>query len=261
MTQRACGRWLLALLAVLGVAACRSEPDGVSLSTTTTVTYPATVPNPPTTTRTLLPATTTRTAPSTTTTAAGVVDRLGLPESVANGAFLRLRGRCPSSSPYLNLALELETPEGRPIVAGGVGVGAPTSAQAGQKGDGSVDAFVGVNLPPGSYVVRARCVVTEDRSNVPKPPPKVFTPFNITVTGDRLPVHLPLLMPKQWTVVLRGDEGHPQEVPGVECWRHDGRILMVWLSEAGFSTGWEVPEDAVVSVEPVIRGSNGCEAR
>ena len=81
----------------------------------------------------------------------------------------------------------------------------PTSAYAGQQGDGSVDAFVGVNLPPGSYVVQAQCVATEDRSNTPAPPPKVFTPFNITVTGDRRSVHLPLLGPKQWTVVMRGD--------------------------------------------------------
>jgi hypothetical protein len=159
------------------------------------------------------------------------------------------------------MSVEFKTPEGQPIVAGGIGVGSPTGADAGQKGDGSVDAFVGVNLPPGNYVAQAQCTVSEDRSNIPKPPPKVFTPFNISVTGDRLPVRLPLPISKQWTVVLRGDEAHPREVSGAECWKHDGRILLVTQSEGGFSTGWDMPEGVVASVEPVIRGSNGCEAR
>jgi len=261
MTQRARGRWLLALLAVLVIASCRSESEGASTTTTTTVSHPSTVPNPPTTSRTVLPATTTRTAPSTTTTAPGVVDRLGLPETVSNGELLRLRGRCPYGSDYLSMSVEFKTPEGQSIVPGGIGVGASTGADAGQKGDGSVDSFVGVNLPPGNYVAQAQCTVSEDRSNAPLPPPKVFTPFNISVTGDRLPVQLPLPISKQWTVVLRGDEAHPRAVSGAECWTHDGRILMVAPSEGGFSTGWQMPEGAVASVEPVIRGSNGCEAR
>ena len=86
------------------------------------------MPNPPTTYRTVLPLTTTRTAPSTTTTAPGVVDRLGLPATIANGAFLRLRGRCPYGSDYVDLGLEFKTPEGQPTVPGGVGVGASTGA-------------------------------------------------------------------------------------------------------------------------------------
>jgi len=261
MTRRARGSWLLALLVVLVVAACRSESDRVSSTTTTTVTNSPTLPNPPTTYRTVLPLTTTRTAPSTTTTAPGVVDRLGLPTTIANGAFQRLRGKCPYGSDYLDLGLEFKTPEGQRTVPGGVGVGASTGASSGQKGDGSVDTFVGVNLPPGNYVVQAQCFAVEDRSNPPHPPPKVFTPFNLNVTGDRQPVRLPLPMLKQWTVVLRRDETHPVEVNGAECWKHGGLILMVSRSEGGFSTTWQMPEYAVVSVEPVIRGSNGCEAR
>ena len=79
------------------------------------------------------------------------------------------------------------------------------------------------------------------------------------MTGSR--VHLPLPVPKQWTVVLRGDETHPFEVSGAECWKHGGLILMGWQGEGGFSTMWQISEAAVVSVEPVIRGSNGCEVQ
>jgi hypothetical protein len=163
-------------------------------------------------------------------------------------------------SDYLSLAVEFETPEREPI-AGGIGVAAATSAAAGQKGDGSVDTYVGVNLPPGDYVVQARCIPSEDRSSAPGQLPKVFTPFNVTVTGARLPVQLPPRRPQQWTVVVRGEEAHPREVSGAKCWTHGGLMLMVVESEAGFSTGWQMPEDAVESVEPVIRGSNRCEPR
>jgi hypothetical protein len=253
MTQRVCGRWLLALLAVVTIGACRSESDGVSWTTTTTtsVTYPPTLPNPPTTYRTVLPMTTTRTAPSTTTTAPGVVDRLGLAPTIANGDFLRIVGKCPYGSDYVSLSLAFATPEGQPV---GAGISASTSTWAGQKGDGSVSALAGVNLPPGNYVVQAQCVVERT------PPPKVFTPFNITVTGDRVPTPLPPIPPKEWRVVLRGDEAHPRVVSGAECWKHDGRIVMVNRGEGGFSSTFEMPEDAVVSAEPVIRSTH-CEAR
>src|SRR4051812_33728482 len=51
MIRSVCGRWLLALLAVIIVAACWSESEDVSWTTTTTTTVAATVtlPNPPTT--------------------------------------------------------------------------------------------------------------------------------------------------------------------------------------------------------------------
>src|SRR3954452_10758451 len=100
MRRRARSLCLLVLLALLGVAACRGESDGVAwtTTTTTTITYPPTLPNPPTTYRTVLPATTTRTAPNTTTSAPGVVDRLGLPSTIAHGAILRLPGPCAHRS-------------------------------------------------------------------------------------------------------------------------------------------------------------------
>jgi hypothetical protein len=261
MARRACGWWLLGVVVLLA-AACRSDPDTVSWTTTTTTTLPPTVtlPNPPTTYRTLLPVTTTRTAPSTTTTVPGVVDRLGLPGTIANGGILRLRARCPYGSDYLSLGVEFRTPEGEPI-AGGVGVRAATSANAGQRGDGSVDTYVGVNLPPGSYVVQAQCVPSEDRGNSPAALPKAFTPFNITVTGDRRAVQVPPRLPQQWTVVRRGDGAHPREVSGAKCWNYGGLVLLVVETEAGFSTTWQMPESEVASIEPVIRGSNRCTAR
>jgi hypothetical protein len=265
MARRVRGRWtlsVLAVLVVLVVAACRSDSDGVSWTTTTTTTIAPTVtlPNPPTTYRTVLPMTTTRTAPNTTTTAPGVVDRLGLPSTIANGEVLRLRARCPYGSDYLYLSVEFKTPEGEPTIPGGVGVRARTSAYAGQKGDGTVDTFAGVNLPPGSYVVQAQCLPSEDRSGT-APPPRTFTPFNVTVTGARRPVRLPPRMDKQWTLVVRGDEAHPREVSGAECWKYGGLVLLVSEGEGGFSTEWQMPESAVVSLEPVIRGSDGCAAR
>jgi hypothetical protein len=196
-------------------------------------------------------AVTTTSGPSASTGAEPPGDpaRLGLPTTVRNGTALRLVGACPFGSDYISLVLPCEA-EGDSTGSGDdVGVGASTSTFSGQGGDGSVDALVAVNLDPGTYVVRPQCRVERT------PPPRVFAPFNITVTGPRSRA---MRLAKQWMVVVRGAESHPVSVSASECWRHDGRDVLVVQTSGGFSNVFDMPAADVASIKPVITGSSGC---
>lgn len=234
------GGWAVAGVAVLALTACGGGSDSPQSADPTSTSAGA-----PTTTATSSPTATMATAAP----EAGDVDRLGLPRTVRNGEPLRLVGMCPSGSDYIHLSLAFTSVE-HPTTAVAF-VFAETSTFAGQVGDGSVSALVAVNLEPGDYVVHPRCVVERT------PPPKEFASFTITVTGRRSRA---TRHPKEWQVVLRGNEARPRSIFASECWRHDGRVALVHQTDGGFSNVFEATEGDVVSIEPVIVGSAGCRA-
>jgi hypothetical protein len=83
----------------------------------------------------------------------------------------------------------------------------------------------------------------------------LFASFNVTVTGPKARERG---YPKEWRVVVRADEAAPRSIFSSDCWRHDGRVVLVDQAEGGWSNTFDMAEDEVVSVEPVIAGSEGC---